>query len=132
MFYSLFALAFGGVGYGIFAGMLMSAFYNMRSSALMKLYPAQPWMHRSDWSRGEARSPAGIKMIISIFVAIFITLLCIPILLYLPGELRDGNYLSLLTLLLPIAGLFVIRWTIRTVVAWKRFGSAVLQLHPIR
>jgi hypothetical protein len=131
MFYSMFALCFGGFGYGIFAGMLLSMVYSLRSSSLMKLYPTQPWMHRSDWSRGEARNPAGLKMIISVAMTIFITLLCIPILIYFPGEIRNGNYLSLLTLHFPLAAVFVIKWAAGCVVAWKRFGSAVLQLQTI-
>lgn len=134
MFYSLFALAFGGAGYGIFGGMLLSMVYGLRSSSLMKLYPTQPWMHRSDWSRGEARNPAGLKMIISVATSIFISLLCIPILAYLPQEIRDGHYLSLLALLFVIAGVFVIKWAIKSVLSWKRFGSAVLQLqtNPVK
>lgn len=134
MFYSLFALCFGGAGYGIFGGMLVSKFYSLRSSSLTKLYPAQPWMHRSDWSRGEARNPAGLIMIISIWSAIFIILLCIPILVYMPGEIRDGNYLSLLALLFVVGGAFVVKWAAKSVLAWKRYGSAVLQLqtNPVK
>jgi len=134
MFYSLFALCFGGAGYGIFGGMLLSMFYNLRSSSLKKLYPAQPWMHRSDWSRGEARNPAGLKMIISIWTAIFISLLCIPILVYMPQEIQDGNYLSLLAILFVAAAVFVVKWAVKSVLAWRRFGSAVLQLqtNPVK
>jgi hypothetical protein len=52
----------------------------------------------------------------------------------MPQEIRDGNYLSLLALLFVVAAVFVIKWTIKTVLAWKRFGSAVLQLqtNPIK
>jgi hypothetical protein len=134
MFYSLFALCFGGAGYGIFGGMLLSMVYSLRSSSLTKLYPTQPWMHRSDWSRGEARNPAGLKMIISVWTAIFITLLCIPILVYIPAEIRDGNYLSLLALLFVVAGVFVVKWAIKSFLIWQRFGSAVLQLqtNPVK
>ncbi|HEY7160954.1 MAG TPA: DUF3592 domain-containing protein, partial [Acidobacteriota bacterium] len=131
MFYSLFAFCFGGVGYGIFGGMLLSTVYSLRSSSLMKLHPNQPWMHRSDWSRGEVRNPAGLKMIISVAMSIFIGLLCIPILIYLPGEIRDHNYYALFGLLFPLVALFLIKWAAECVIAWKRFGSAVLQLQTI-
>lgn len=131
MFYSVFAFCFGGAGYGIFAGMLLSMVYSFRSSSLMKLYPMQPWMHRSDWSRGEVRNPAGLKMFIAVAMAMFIGLLCVPMLIYLPGEIRSRNYFSLLALLFPLIALFVIKWAAGCVIAWKRFGSAVLQLQTI-
>lgn len=134
MFYSLFALFFGGFGYGLFAGLLVSLVQNRRSSALAKHYPAQPWMHRHDWSRGEARNSAGLKVILSIAIAIFISLLCLPVLVYVPGEMRDGHYSGLLALLFPAIGILIVSWAVRSLLAWKRFGSSVLQLqtNPVK
>lgn len=134
MFYSVFALFFGGFGYGMFAAMIASGIQDRRSSALMKLYPSQPWMHRSDWSKGEARNRAGLTMIMSVSIAIFISLLCLPILIYLPGEIRNGHYISLLAVLFLVVGAFVVKWAVKSVLAWRRFGSAVLQLqtNPVK
>ena len=133
-FYAAFAGAFGGVGYGVLAAMIVELINNRRSSALEKLYPGQPWKARPDWSRGEARTSAGLKMFIAVGVSIFVLTLSIPILIFIPKELMERNFAALLALILPVIAGLLVTWAVRSVLQWRRFGSAVLVLtaNPVK
>jgi hypothetical protein len=133
-FYGVFAATFGGVGYGVLAAMLVTFVNSKRAAALEKLYPGQPWKARTDWSRNEVRTFAGFRMILSISIAIFIGAIAIPVLIFIPGELMDGNKSALYALIYPLVAGVIITWALRAYLQWKRFGSAVLQLNgnPVR
>jgi hypothetical protein len=133
-FYGAFAGAFGGIGYGVLLGLIVSIVDSRRRAALEKLYPAQPWKARADWSRNEARTSAGFKMFISIASAIFVGAISLPVLIFLSGELLKGNYFALIALIFPLIAAGLITWAVRSTLQWKRFGSAVLQLtnNPVR
>jgi hypothetical protein len=133
-FFGAFAGTFGGVGYGILAVLIVGLVNSRRTAALEKLNPGQPWKARPDWSRNEVRTSAGTKMIISVAVAIFIGAIALPILIFIPGEVRDGNTSALYALIFPLVAGLIIAWAVRSVLQWRRFGTAVLLLttNPVR
>jgi hypothetical protein len=58
-FMSMFALVFGGIGYGLLFGGLHGRRIERRKAEAEKAHPNKPWMWREDWAAGRIRSSEG-------------------------------------------------------------------------
>ncbi len=130
--YTLLALLFGGVGYGLIIGAMIGKRRIREEDRLKALYPDAPWKHRPDWAAGRIRSSSRAKMIGAIIFTTFWCLVSSPILFILPEEvLEKGNRLALIGLLFPLVGVGMIVWSIRAVIRWRKFGESVLVMDPV-
>lgn len=127
--YAVFALVFGGVGYGMIALGVAGRKRQRRVEELETRYPMQPWRHREDWAEGEVRSSARPALIFGMAFAVFWNLISLPILFFLPSEVLDkGNRLALLGLIFPLIGIGLLVVAVRHLIRQRKFGNSRLQL----
>ena len=91
--------------------------------------PSQPWLWRDDWATGEI--PAGnFRSLIGVvaFAVVWNAFSWTLTILMLPGELRDENYLVLLALLFPMAGIMLAVMAFRAVGRHLKFGVSTFLL----
>ncbi|ABA88722.1 hypothetical protein Pcar_1476 [Syntrophotalea carbinolica DSM 2380] len=127
--YAVFALVFGGVGYGMIALGVAGRKRQRLVDELEIRYPMQPWLHRADWAQGEVRSSMRPALIFGMAFAVFWNLISLPILFLLPGEVLDkGNRLALLGLMFPLIGIGLLVMAVRHLIRQRKFGNSRLQL----
>lgn len=125
----VFALVFGGVGFGLVAGVLAGSRAERRKQARRRAHPGEPWRWSEDWERGRIRCSAkagafalsgfaGLWMAISLPVAI----------LALREELPQGNRAALLALIFPAVGLLLMSWAGLALIRWRKYGSSVFEM----
>jgi hypothetical protein len=122
---------FGGLSFGMIAGLLAAYLSNKRVAILKQQNPEEPWKWRQDWVRGEVRADSSSKMFVVLAITVWVGLFSIPILAFIPAKLMEGNYAAILALIYPIVGYLIIKSTIGSILQWIRFGRAVLQLSSI-
>jgi hypothetical protein len=128
-FKMLFALIFGGVGAGIIAFAHYSDKILAREGVWEKQYPNQPWLWKQQWQTPEIRNDSKIVLWVSVVFATFWSLISLPVLFAVPGEILDKkNYLAAIALLFPIVGVGLIIWAYNNYRRWKRFSDAVFKL----
>lgn len=127
--YTVFALVFGGAGYGLIVFGLVGRKRLQRKEELKALYPGQPWRHREDWADGEVRSAARPTLIFSLVFAGFWNLVSLPVVFLLPDEvMKNGNRLALIGLAFPLIGIGLLGWAVRSLIRQRKFGQARLRL----
>jgi len=129
--FMLFALTFGGAGFGI----MIAALYGRRAmreqAALQQQHPDEPWRWRREWEAGVISAGTKGKMVGMFIFAAFWNLISSPMLFFVPGEVRDGNYAALLGLLFPLVGVGLIVAALRLALLWRRYGVTVFEMASV-
>lgn len=122
----LFALVFGGVGFGIMAWALVSK----PSHVDHPEGDAKPWLARREWAdnRIQCNSRGGLWFVWAF--ALLWNAISAPVLFAVPEELAKDNYLVLVGLLFPLVGMLLLAWAIHTSLSWRRFGQLALVMDP--
>lgn len=128
-FAAIFALTFGGAGFG----MLIAAWYGRkataRSAALREANPERPWLWREDWARGMVRDSSRGTMIAAWVFAGFWNLISIPAAYFaVRTALDEKNYAVLFALIFPLIGLGLLTWALRATTRYLKFGISILEL----
>ncbi|MEP6574206.1 MAG: hypothetical protein ABJD11_16010 [Gemmatimonadota bacterium] len=128
-FLSIFALAFGGAGFGfIFAG-----FSSARTAADLESrqeqQPDAPWLWRADWAAGRVLDTNRGAMIGAWLFAGLWNLISFPAayVAFVQMDREFGPHL-LLVLIFPVAGLGLIAWAVVATIRFTKFGTSVLEL----
>jgi hypothetical protein len=131
-FLGLFAIVFGGAGFGLLAMMFMGRAKMRKELELKAAYPAEPWKWCEDWSAGLSRSETKHTMFFAWGFAVMWNLISSPILYFLPSEIIDKeNYPALLGLLFPLVGIGLLVWAVRETIEWKKFGESIFRMNSI-
>jgi hypothetical protein len=128
-FLAVFALVFGGVGFG----MLTAAWRGRHRVAAMDerqaAHPDEPWLWRPEWAAGRIESSTRQRMITSAAFAALWNLIA------LPGTVAGGaKYLEarepqvLLVLIFPVVGVGLIAWALRAAARYRKYGVSILEL----
>jgi len=131
IFILLFALLFGGAGFGGIFFCFWSLKKEKETRALKERYFNEPWKWRSDWLENLIPAKAKFKVYGLWFFTIIWNLISSPFLLFIPGELEQSNYLALLVLLFPLVGLGLFALAIRSSIQHKKFGESKLVLEEV-
>ena len=131
LFHGLFALVFGGVGFGLLFGSWLGGKKVKQATALEAQYPDEPWNWRADWASGKLESDTRAGLWVSIGFATFWNLVSSPVLFVLNDELAKGNYMILIALVFPLVGLGLIIWALRSILVYRRYGRTVLHLAEV-
>ena len=131
-FMMIFALAFGGAGFGLLAAGIYGAKVSREKEALKQQYPEEPWRWKKAWDTGAIRSHGKAKMIGTLVFAFFWNVISFPIVIIgLPGEIMKENYIALIMLLFPVVGIILICVAGYFVLQWKRFGDTVFHMAAV-
>ncbi len=96
-FYDVFAVVFGGVGFGLLLGSLYARPIARREEELQSQFPHEPWKWKSDWIDG--RIPASQKTFLALaLTAAWWNFVSLPTTLLLPLEIANQNYWALVAL----------------------------------
>ena len=129
---ALFGLIFSGVGFGLMLGTVWSRKKTRQLDELKSRTPDQPWLWRPDWAAGKIKSSSGVQTkIMAIFALAFCGIGGCSAFFVLPKELHNGNYLALLVLLFPAAGIGFLIAVIRGILARRRFGDCFFEMASI-
>ena len=129
----IFALAFGGVGFGLLFGARYAAKKMIAEEKLRRRFPDEPWRWRPEWADGRIAGSARAAAYVAIAFAVLWNLISLPAALIVPGEIANGNTAAAAALLFPLIGLGLAAWAIRAWLQLKRFKAAtfVLQRMPV-
>lgn len=133
-FYSVFLLTFGGVGWALIVGAIVSWRDRPRvetKEAEQPSDPERPWLRRDDWAEGLVRySDRGPAFGMLIFAMLW-NLISAPVLFLVPEEIEKGNLAALLGLVFPLVGAGFVVWVVRGMLRWRRYGESTLYLDHV-
>jgi len=124
----VFALVFGGVGFGLLFGARIGGKKLAAGRALREQFPNEPWRWRPEWANGRIASSARGVAYVAISFAVLWNLISLPLLFVVPDEIAGGNTAAAIGLLFPLIGVGLAAWAIRAWLRLKRFKVATLTL----
>jgi hypothetical protein len=131
LFQSVFALVFGGVGFGLIIGSFVSTKSSKKKNALAGQFPSEPWKWRADWAAGVIRTDRKAA-IFSVCFATFWNLISFPIAFFiLPQAMKSGQHAAFFVLLFPLVGTGLAIWAVREIAEVLRFGKAVFRMASV-
>jgi len=131
-FKGMFALVFGGVGFGFFIAALRGYKKQRLVQDLKKEHPSQPWLYNEEWRDGRIRSSTKGIMIFSLLFSLFWNSVSIPLaILLVPGILEEKNLVGLLILVFPFAGICLVAWAVRNFLQWRKYGDSIFEMDSI-
>ena len=131
-FMMIFALAFGGAGFGLLAAGVYGVKVSRENDALKQQYPEEPWRWKKEWNAGVIHSHGKAKMIGLLVFAFFWNVISFPIVIIgLPGEIMKENYIALLILFFPLVGITIAAAAVYFTLQWRRFGNTVFQMASV-
>ena len=131
-FYTLFALVFGGVGFGLLTMILLGRRHLTAAIERARVHPDQPWLWREDWAAKRVRDDTRSGMWSRIGFAALWSLISIPVAVAVVQDtLPKGNHLGLLALLFPLVGIGLAVSAFRRTLQYRRFGVSILELDHV-
>jgi hypothetical protein len=131
-FYLLFALVFGGVGFGLLGPIVLGRRTVAATIERAHAHPDEPWLWREDWAAMQVRDAARTATWRAIFFAVLWNLISIPVSIAVVGEeLPKGHTLALLGLLFPLVGVVLAVSATRQTLRYRRFGVSQLDLERV-
>ena len=129
----IFALVFGGVGFGLLFGARYAAKKMAAEGKLRDRYPGEPWRWKPEWANGRIAGSARAAAYVAIGFAVLWNLISLPAAMIVPGEIAAGNNAAAVALLFPLIGVGLAAWAIRTWLQIKSFKTPtlVLQSTPV-
>jgi hypothetical protein len=127
VFKSLFALVFGGVGFGLLYGGVWAIGDAKRTAALARQYPDKPWKWKEAWRTGRIKSSVGAAWAVGLFAAFWNAISwTVFIGIVLSGQLEFGPVL--LVLLFPLIGVFLAGWAIYLFARRVKWGVSEFEM----
>jgi hypothetical protein len=112
-----------------FIGFCQSRFAELSQQAQQKDVNID-WQTRKGWASSTIASEAGKGTLMFWGFAIFWNAVSTPVLFVLPEELGNDNYASLLVLIFPAVGVYLIYKAIQSSIEYKRFGRVLMIMDP--
>jgi hypothetical protein len=132
LFFTLFAVTFGGVGLGGIAFTLLARRKLKEQDALKARHPTEPWQWQKDWAAGRIDDTGRTTMWVSWVFATFWNLVSLPIgYVGVRDALQKGNNAGYVALVFPLVGMGLLAWAIRTTLRYKKYGISRLELATI-
>jgi hypothetical protein len=132
LFFALFAVTFGGVGFGGIAAAIAGRRKLKAQAVLEATHPDSPWLWRSDWASGRIVDSSRATMVTAWIFAAFWNLISFPTaFLAVRSAIREGKPAALLALLFPVVGIGLIVWAVRATLRYRKYGVSRLELSTI-
>ena len=132
LFFSLFAVTFGGVGVGGITLALAGRRKMEAQAGLEARYPDSPWLWRSDWASGRIVDSTRATMFIAWVFAAFWNLISFPAgFLGVRAAIQEEEPAALFALLFPLVGIGLLVWAVRSTLRYRKYGVSRLELSTI-
>jgi hypothetical protein len=124
----VFALTFGGAGFGLLFYSRWAAARAAAHQALRERHPDEPWRWRPEWASGRVPAQDGAVAVVAWIFAVFWNAISLPLLWQVPRALERGEAAAAWGLLFPLVGAGLLVWAVRATLRRRRFGRCVLEL----
>jgi hypothetical protein len=127
----MFALVFGGVGFGLVYLVRRGAQLTKARDRLRAANPDQPWLWREDWVAGRIPASIGNSAVVLCGCAVLCFVISAPAVDAIPRELARHNNLVLLVLLFPLAGLALFGQAVRAAARWRVVRGSAFEMDSV-
>ena len=128
----LFGTLFSVIGFGLMYLALTAKNRVARQKQAQSEHPDEPWMWRADWAQGRANSAIRGSLASGWIMAVVWNLFAFPYMwVAFPSAFRSNRSGSLLLLLFPAAGLFLLFRAVRTTIAVLEFGTTYFAMDSV-
>ncbi len=125
----IFALVFGGVGFGFITAALTGRKRVSELDRLRAEHPAERWRWRPEWVAGRIESSTRQKMITAGWLAGLWNLISLPsAILVIPEFMASRELPLLLVFIFPVVGVGLLVWALRIALRYKKYGISILEL----
>jgi hypothetical protein len=124
----VFALVFGGVGFGLIIGAFIGQRIVSKEERLKAAHPEEPWLWDNNWAGGRIRSGSKAKAIGITIFATFWNLISLPPAFLIWEEVAAGNRVILLVLLFPAIGILMAIAAIRFWMQYFKFSQSFFEM----
>ena len=132
LYSGLFAVVFGGVGFGGLALVLAGRGKLQEQENLKAAHPDEPWLWQKDWASGRVDDASRMTLWTSWVFALFWNLVSIPAgYAGVRAALYEGNKAGMVALLFPLVGVGILVWAVRTTFRFKKYGSSRFELSTL-
>jgi len=127
-FMSVFALVFGGVGFGLIGGGIASLRGQRTQKILQQQHPAEPWKWNPNWATGTIPADRSAAIFLTLF-AIFWNAIAFPAGWFAVQQgIKTGQHAAYFVLLFPLIGLALAAGAVHQIASARKFGKTVLVL----
>ena len=132
LFYAVFAVTFGGAGFGLITWGLVSRRKARVRADRLEQQPDEPWLVRDDWAAGMIEYQSGAAFVPLLVVTAFINIVAWPVLfaVVIP-QLGSGNWLALFGLLFPLAGVVTAAYAARSWARRRKYGATRFEMASV-
>ncbi|MEP7324810.1 MAG: hypothetical protein ABI836_02580, partial [Gemmatimonadota bacterium] len=128
-FAGIFALSFGGAGFGVLTAAVLGKKATVHTANLREQNPDRPWLWRDDWASGSVRDSNRGTTIAAWVFALFWNLISLPAGFFaVRTAMAEQQYGVLFALIFPVIGAGLLVWAIRATTRYFKFGVSVLEL----
>jgi len=132
LFFTLFGVTFGGVGFGGIAAALAGRRKLREQEALEASHPGSPWLWRADWASGRIIDSGRATMFSVWVLAALWNLISFPSgFLGVRAAMQEGKPAALFALLFPLVGSGLLVWAVRLTLRYRKYGVSRLELVTI-
>jgi hypothetical protein len=132
LFFALFAVTFGGVGFGGIAAALAGRRKLQEQASLEASHPDAPWLWRADWASGRIVDSSRATMFSAWIFAAFWNLIGLPsAFLAVRAGIQEGKPAAFFALLFPLVGIGFIVWAVRSTLRYRKYGVSRLELSTV-
>ncbi len=130
LFYLMFILTFGMVGFGMIAVGIHFRKVEARERVLVARHPGEPWKHRLCWKDGTIKPNLVSQSAGSAALAVMWNGLAIPAAILFTPQLwnSDHRWALLLVYLFPLVGIGIVIYAVKAALLLRRFHGSYLQL----
>ncbi|HUR94195.1 MAG TPA: hypothetical protein VMY76_06400 [Gemmatimonadales bacterium] len=128
-FLAVFALVFGGVGFGGMGAVLVGSRKAEEAIVRQARHPEAPWLWRSDWAAQRVIDSSRGGMWGAWAFTVLWNLISLPsAVLGVRSALTEGRHAALLVLLFPVVGVGLLIWAVRITLRYRRYGESRFEL----
>lgn len=132
LYSGLFAVVFGGVGFGGLALVLAGRGKLQEQENLKAAHPDEPWLWQKDWASGRVDDASRMTLWTSWAFALLWNLVSIPTgYAGVRAALYEGNKAGMFALLFPLVGAGLLVWALRTTLRFQKYGTSRFELSTI-
>jgi len=132
-FFLVFALAFGGIGFGLLGVALRGRARAAEVERLKAEHPDQPWLWRPDWAAGRIEGSSRRSMFAVWGFALLWNVITAGVVppVVIQEYVEKRNRLALLALVFPAVGIGLLIWAVRLTLRYRKFGVSIFRVAQV-
>ena len=130
--YGVFALTFGGIGFGGLAGIRVAYRKLKDVEALQNIHPDEPWLWRPDWASGRIDDSTQENLLGAWIMAALWNLVSLPSAFFaVRAAVYEGKTAAYVALLFPLVGVWLLARALQITLRYRKYGVSRFELSTI-